>query len=129
MLPVLEAIFSLEFLLFSLGISAVVAILRRLIEFFILDNPKFKLTRTSVFWREVVLPSSPVIIGLIVTFFATDYPYPETLVSKSSQLMFGAVSGLTSGLVYRFLKSKFKKQIRQFNSDSDKSEKCDDNDN
>ena len=114
----LTALFSVEFLLFCLGVSGLVEIFRRLVEFFVLDNPKFKPTRTSKFWREVVLPSSPTIFGLLITAFI-DYPFPENLTSFGSKLLFGLAGGLTSGLVYKVVKSGFKKVIRKNNSDQE----------
>lgn len=118
MAQVIEALFSLQFVLFCLGVSAIVEIFRRLVDFFILDNPNIKANRTSKFWRSVVLPSAPVIIGLIITLFATEYPYPEMLTSKSSQLIFGLVGGGFSTLAYKAVRAFFKKFIRKQNNKS-----------
>jgi len=108
---VFQALISWQFVLFCLGVAAITFVLRKLIEFFILDNPKMPGTRTSKFWTDLVLPTFPVLFGCLVGLLGKQYPYPETLNSTSGRVLFGMVAGLFSGLIYRvvksFLSSKF----------------------
>lgn len=106
---VFYAIFSWQFLLFCLGIAAVTFVIRKLVEFFVLDNPKMPGSRASKLWRELLLPIGPVCGGAIVALLAHGYPYPEGINSVSGRVIFGLVAGLLSGLVYRVITGMAKK--------------------
>jgi hypothetical protein len=57
-------------------------------------------------WTEVILPILPVILGVIFSYFARRYPFPDTFgASISGRIDFGLVGGLLSGLVYRVLRA------------------------
>jgi len=101
---VFYAIFSWQFLLFCLGIAAVTFVIRKLVEFFILDNPKMPGSRASKLWKELLLPIGPVVGGALLGLVAYKYPYPEGIHSISGRVIFGLVAGLLSGLVYRVMK-------------------------
>jgi hypothetical protein len=106
---VFYALFSWQFLLFCLGIAAVTFVVRKVVEYFILDNPKMPGTRASKLWRELLLPIGPVVGGALVGLVAAKYPYPEGINSISGRVIFGLVAGLLSGLVYRVLTGMLKK--------------------
>jgi hypothetical protein len=117
---VFQALVSWQFVLFCLGIAAVTFVLRKAIEFFVLDNPKMPGTRASKFWNEFLLPVFPVVFGCLVGLFAKQYPYPDSLTSTSSHLTFGLVAGLFSGLVYRVAKAFLASKLGVVIDDADK---------
>jgi len=103
---IFQALFSWQFLLFCLAISAVIFVVRKVSEY-VLTNWNVT-AKESKLWRELILPILPIFIGPTVAFFAEQYPYPFPAGSASSysaRLAFGLVSGLLSGLLYRVLKS------------------------
>lgn len=110
---VFYAIFSWQFLLFCLGIAAVTFVIRKLVEYFILDNPKMPGSRTSKLWRELLLPIGPVCGGALLGLVAAKYPYPEGINSISGRVIFGLVAGLLSGLVYRVISGMLKKTTEE----------------
>ncbi len=117
---IFQALVSWQFVLFCLGLAAVTFVLRKGIEFFVLENPKMPVTRTSKFWNDFVLPVFPVVFGSLVGWLAKQYPYPETLTSTSSHVVFGLVAGLFSGLIYRVAKSFLNAKFGVTVEDSDK---------
>lgn len=119
---VFQALLSWQFILFCLGIAAITSVLRKGIEFFVLDNPKMPGTRTSKFWLNFVLPVSPVVMGPVLSYFAKQYPYPETLGNIDGRIAFGLVAGLFSGLAYRVLKSFMASKFGVVIDESDKKE-------
>ncbi len=108
----LEALLSWQFLLFCLGIAAITFVIRKIVEFTILDNPKMPGSKFSKFWRELLLPVGPVFTGSIIAFFAKQYPYPQGISSASGRLLFGLVAGFLSGLVYRVITGMLRSKIQ-----------------
>lgn len=103
---VLQALLSWQFVFFALAIAAMTFVVKKVVEFAI-DSPNIptgNATKESRFWREVVLPISPVLIGAVAGFFADMYPFPEGIESTSARIMFGMVAGLLSGLLFRVIK-------------------------
>ena len=117
---VFQALISFQFVLFCLGVAAVTFVLRKGIEFFVLDNPKMPGTRASKFWNDFVLPVFPVVFGCLVGVFAKQYPYPENLTSTSGHVVFGLVAGLFSGLIYRVVKAFLASKLGVTIDDADK---------
>lgn len=104
----LQAIFSWNFLLFSLTIFTIIWIIRSILEYF---APKLT---TNMLWSNLILPIAPVFVGAITAYEATQYPFPDGLTSISARLMFGTVSGMFSGLVYQVAKGMLKNTIQQY---------------
>lgn len=103
---VLQALLSWQFVFFALAIAAMTFVVKTVVEFAI-DSPNIptgNATKESRFWREVVLPISPVLIGALAGFFVQVYPFPEGIESTSARIMFGMVAGLLSGLLFRIIK-------------------------
>lgn len=109
----LSTLFSLQFLLFCLGLAAVIFVVRRFVEYFVKAKSVIKL------WHELILPVFPVLLGGVTGLLAKMYPYPEGIVSVSGRVLFGLVAGLLSGLVYRVIKSLLKAKITFGDSDDD----------
>lgn len=97
----LQALLSYQFILLCLAIAAVTYVFRLTIEFFILDNPKMPGTRTSKFWRDLVLPVLPVFVGMILCFWVKAGIYPDGIVTTAARVNLGLVAGLLSGLIYK----------------------------
>lgn len=117
---VFQALVSWQFVLFCLGIAAVTFVLRKGIEFSVLDNPKMPGSRTSKFWTDLVLPVFPVVFGCLVGLLIKEYPYPEALNSAGGRMTFGLVAGLFSGLVYRVAKAFFASKLGVVVDETDK---------
>jgi hypothetical protein len=103
---VLQALLSWQFVFFALAIAAMTFVIRKVVEFTI-DHPGIptgSMTKEDRFWKELVLPISPVLLGGVVGFLAQMYPFPEGIVSASARVVFGMVAGLLSGLLYRIVK-------------------------
>lgn len=100
----LNALFSWNLLLFSLGIFSLVWVIRTVVEYYIDGVEHNKL------WEKLIIPLMPVLIGALVALIAKKYPYPDGLTTVSARLMVGSVAGMLSGLVYQvitaFLKGK-----------------------
>ncbi len=95
--------------LLSLGIYAVVFVVRKVVEF-ILKGYKLSNAR---WWRELALPVMPVLLGVCVGLFAETYPYPEGIKDVLSRVLYGAVCGLVSSLSYRVLKKVLVKKAKE----------------
>ena len=58
-------------------------------------------------WREWMLPATPVVLGGLLAFFISDYPYPSMFASSAmARVFFGLVAGGAAGYAYRFFKNK-----------------------
>jgi Ca2+/Na+ antiporter len=107
--PILQVLLSWQFILFGLAVAAVVFVIRRVVEYFM----SFKTDpKTLNFWNELVLPIMPVIVGPVSALLITSFPYPDGLVTKPSRFIFGLVTGLLSGLMYRVFKSLLFQKIQ-----------------
>jgi len=109
---VFYAIFSWQFLLLCIGIAAMTFVVRKIVEYFVLDNPKLPGSRVSKLWRELLLPIGPVVGGALVGLVSSNYPYPEGISAASGRVIFGLVAGFLSGLVYRVIAGMLKKSIQ-----------------
>lgn len=106
-----QYLLSWQFWVFCLGLAAITFVIRKAVEFFILDNPKMPGSRTSSLWRNLLLPIAPICNGVIIGFFAKQYPYPEGISSASGRVFFGLVAGLLSSTVYRLAWNLVKDKI------------------
>ncbi len=112
----LKIFLSWQFMIFCLGLAGMGFVLRKLIEYVILDNPHIPASKQSTIWRGLILPIAPVISGALAGYLAKGYPYPEGLsVSEYGRVSFGLVAGLLSGLVYRVITEILKAKITQAN--------------
>lgn len=117
-----EALFTVNFLVFCLAVAGITEICNRLITFFILDNPKYKATRTSKFWKNVIFPSVPVILGVSIAVISGDYAFPEGTSIFNGRIMLGVVAGISSGYALRLLHSTFNKYGAKVIPESEKAE-------
>lgn len=102
---------SWQFMFLTLGIAGITFVLRKLIEYFILENPNMPGDKKSKIWTALVLPIAPMVIGLIFGCLVSGYPYPEGITHISARITLGIVAGLLSGSVYRVIKELLNKQL------------------
>lgn len=102
----LSAFLSWQLILFSLGIFFLIWIVRTIVEF---CSPAVVKSRA---WTDLFLRLSPVIVGAIVGYFATGFPYPFLSTAMSGRVLFGVVSGGLSSLLYGSIKSMAKGYIQ-----------------
>jgi len=97
---VFENFFSIQVLFFCLFVWGLSLIFRKLFEYF------FKSITLKRYWRELILPILPILIGTILSVLIKEYPYPSPFDSSASaRLFFGFVAGGASGYVYRIIKA------------------------
>lgn len=106
---ILQILLSWQFIIFSLGIVAVITVFRTIAEY-LLKNVKF-MAKESKLWAELILPILPVILGPIGSILIKEYPYPEGISTNGARFVFGLVAGLLSGLVYRIIKGLFNQKL------------------
>lgn len=93
--------------LFSLGVYGLLFVLRLIVERSI---PRLKMDG-NYYWREVVLPVLPFLLGGLVGALLSAYPYPEGIGSCMARALYGAVCGLFSGVVYRVVKNLVRSKL------------------
>lgn len=107
----LSTLISWQFLMLSLGINILIFIFRTFMEFCIKNLPNVGL------WSKLFLPIAPSITGGFVGFFLKQFPYPDGITSTDARVLFGAVAGFLSGLLYQVLKGMLKSRIQGFIQD------------
>ena len=91
----------LLFVVYCLAVFAMSFLARRIVE---TASPRVKV---SVWWCDVILPSVPIFLGVVVAAAARGYPFPSALSVLSGRLLYGVVAGFLSGWVYRIVKGAF----------------------
>lgn len=127
---VLQALLSWQFVFFALAIAALTFVVKKVVEFAI-DNPGIptgNVTKENRFWKELILPISPVVIGAVAGFFANMYPFPEGIESASARITFGMVAGLLSGLLFRVIKGTLISKISANGGTAEPSDNSEDSD-
>ena len=101
----LEIFANWNFVLLCVAISCCVFVMRKLIDFWVLDNPRIPLNKQSRVWRELVLPFLPIAISIAFASSpaSNSFPYPEVLTTWAGKFLFIVSSGLLSPLVYRVI--------------------------
>lgn len=101
--PILQTLFSWQFVIFSMAIAAIMFVLRTITEY-IMSNCSAT-AKESKLWNDLLLPILPVLIGPTAAVLIKKFPYPDGLTTSSSRLIFGLVAGLLSTLLYRVFKA------------------------
>lgn len=82
-------------ILFSLGIFMVVYVLRTAIQAF------WKGWQQSKLYQELALPLTPIVLGGLLAWLFTTWPWPDLLLkSPSARIIWGGILGMFSGVVY-----------------------------
>lgn len=113
---VLQALFSWQFIIFCLAVAALTTIFRRIIEYLLINNKKFK--KSSKLWRDVILPIAPIFIGVLFAIVAFGFPYPVIL-TISGRFAWGLTGGLLSGWVYRIINAFIGNFVKTKNENAD----------
>jgi hypothetical protein len=90
---------------FAMCVNILSGLLRKLIE---LIHPHLKnedLVRTRL-WRELILPTIPVLLGALLALCLVSFPYPEVFtVSVAMRVVYGLLAGFFSTWAYRIIKT------------------------
>ena len=95
-----------QFILFSLGIMAVLLVIRRVVEYI------FSKVKDSKFWNELVLTTAPIVIGGIMGFLFKAYPFATGFVTPGDHIIYGIVAGMLSGIIYKIVKGLLGNKIQ-----------------
>src|SRR3990167_10552256 len=98
----LNQFFSLNTIVLCLGIFALTFLARRVIE------TTWKGAVKNRYWREIFLPTSGIITGILLGWIATMFPWPQGLDSASGRILYGATAGLLSSFIYNRVKAWLK---------------------
>jgi hypothetical protein len=99
----LDALFSWQFLLFCLAISAVTYVITIIVEYCF--KKAGKTAKQNMFWTDLTLPILPIVFGCISAILAKKYPFPVEIVSVSGRAIFGLCAGMLSSVIWRWIKS------------------------
>jgi hypothetical protein len=102
-----------QFLVLCVGIAAITFVIRTLVEYFILNNPKMPGNSSSRFWRDVALVILPILLGIVFPLIGRDFPYPLAIVDSSSKFLFSSSAGLLSPTLYRVIKALLWKNVSE----------------
>jgi hypothetical protein len=89
-------------LLFCFGILVITAIVKRVVTAVLARNPQ---PSVEYYWKKVVLPVLPLIVGGLASWGMVKYPYPAIVQSHGIRVFFGFSCGLFSGFLYSIAKS------------------------
>jgi uncharacterized protein (UPF0305 family) len=103
-IDLLSAFLTPVFALFSLFVAGVIIVLRKILEY-------YKPIKDNRWYNEVFLPIFPIILGGVLGYIFIGFPFPDGLITKSARVVFGAVAGEFSSLVFRLLKTVFGEKI------------------
>lgn len=96
---ILSQLLTLATLVFTTAIFVLVWLQRRAVE---LAFPK---VLTKKYWRELIVPAWPIVMGGLIASLVSSYPYPDVFKNTwSARCAFGIFCGLFSGFVYRLVK-------------------------
>lgn len=107
--PILQTLLSWQFIFFGLSISAVVFVIRKIVEYVMSQSAV--IAKESTLWNKLLLPIMPIILGGFIGLFFKLFPYPDGLTLKWDRVMFGVVAGLLSTFMYGTIKALFQQKI------------------
>lgn len=94
-----------QFAFFCIAIGAVVYVFRLLAEYMMENVWPFSkwasVNKEQKLWRGFILPVLPVLVGQLMAFLVTSYPYPEGFNTSGTRWIFGLVAGFSSGLIVK----------------------------
>ncbi len=103
-----------QFILLCIALSCATFIFRKLVDFFILENPKIPVGKHSRVWRDLVLPFTPIFLGMAfgASPASNTFPFPEALSEWTSRFLFCACAGMLSPLVYRVITALLRTNVQ-----------------
>lgn len=113
---VLTDFLSIQTIIFVIIIHLAVVIFRKVVEYI---APKIAYIFPDKWeawwvelWREWILLAAPSVLGGLIAFFVTGYPFPEVFAgSASGRIFFGVVGGLCANNTYKFFTYYIKKLL------------------
>jgi hypothetical protein len=101
----LSVLLSWQFIAFSLSVVAIVFILKTIVDFLLINV--ILLRKDTKVWSELILPLLPSFIGIILAIIIkkNSFPYPKEITTFDARIIFGLVSGLLSGVIFRIVKA------------------------
>ncbi len=109
----LTELLSLPFIVLCLVVAGITEIFRRVTDF-VLDNPTIPASRNSKIWTQVILPTLPLPIGMLITKYFPNLPYPTGWEDHDARILLGFVAGLLSTLVFRVAKAILKDKVDEY---------------
>ena len=93
----LSEFLSSSFIMLCLAITGILLIIRLPVDYTLSNTTLIK------WWRNVVLPILPVVMGIVFGWLVKGYYYPSDIISSSSRIIFGTAAGLCSTQLYRMV--------------------------
>lgn len=102
----MESLITLPFVFFCLAVFFTTHTVRKIVEALLpairKDTP---LTRSQKVWEEFLLPSLPILVGLVLGVLLKSWPWPVGIVGWASRAIAGGVAGFLSTWIYRMVRS------------------------
>ena len=98
-----DVFFSPQTIMLCLGIYAATFMVRRIVE---TTWPKIG---TKLYYSKILLPGTPLVIGMALGFFMKDFGWPEMVgTSAGGRMLFGVICGLLSAGAYNRIREWLK---------------------
>jgi len=116
--PILQVLLSWQFVFFGLAVATVMYVFRLVVEY-LASLAKKDLT-TSNLWNHLILPVTPIALGVVAAILLKTFPYPgftpdaHGMVARGDRIIFGLVTGSMSTIMYRTIKALFYQKIVGF---------------
>ena len=116
--PILQVLLSWQFVFFGLAVATVMYVIRQVVEY-LASVLKKDLTKSQL-WNHLVMPITPIALGVIGAIMLKTFPYPGFtpdsfgMVARGDRIIFGLVTGSMSTLMYRTIKALFYQKMVGF---------------
>lgn len=113
--PILQVLLSWQFVLFGLAVAMIMYVIRIVAEY--IAEVLHKNLGSSKLWNELILPITPILLGLIGAILLKTFPYPGFTpdaaghFARGDRMIFGLVAGGFSTIMYRVIKSLLYQKI------------------
>jgi hypothetical protein len=108
-----DEILTWETLLLAFGAFFFTWLTRRIVELaWPAVDRRTPLTTAQNVWERLLLPTLPVVFGVLLVYLMPDYAYPKTLTGTRARMLFGAFVGFFSEWVYRYIKQILKERFK-----------------
>lgn len=113
--PILQVLLSWQFVLFGLAVAFVIYVARIIAEY--IATVLNKNLASSKLWNELVLPVTPIVLGVVGSILLKSFPYPgftpdaHGVFARGDRIIFGLVAGGFSTIMYRVIKSLLYQKI------------------
>ena len=94
-------------MLFGVAVYLIVFMIRRVVE------TAWKPFTENKYWRDIVLPLLPALLGIALALACYKFPFPEGIKSKSARALYGLVVGFFCSKFYRTAKVLIDRKVPQ----------------